>query len=74
MKPYLCVEDSREVVTFEGTIKEQDQRDALYFVLSAKDEKTASDNAEALGGKLVRPLTEQEEQTKAEDGSYDIEL
>ena len=45
MKPYLCIEDSKEVVGVSGLSKESKSRKSMYFVL--KDDNWKSVNKQA---------------------------
>tara|TARA_Y100000356_G_scaffold129855_1_gene131416 strand:- start:728 stop:952 length:225 start_codon:yes stop_codon:yes gene_type:complete len=74
MKPYLCIEDSKEVVGVSGLSKESKSRKSMYFVLKGDNWKSVSEHAKKLGAKVVRVLTDKEIASEAEDGSYDIEL
>ena len=73
MKSYLCIEDTKEIVAAQMP-EGAEKRDSLYFVLEAKNWKQAMQSAKKLGAKAVRVLTDKELESKAEDGSYDIEL
>jgi hypothetical protein len=73
VKSYLCIEDSKEVVGVKMP-DDSKSRDALYFVVKAKNWKSAMKNAKNLGAKAVRVLTDSEEATEDKDGLYDIKL
>tara|TARA_Y100001938_G_C7773767_1_gene274525 strand:- start:209 stop:427 length:219 start_codon:yes stop_codon:yes gene_type:complete len=72
MNSYLCIEETKEVVPFEGI--ETEQRKAMYFVLKATNLSEAEAKVKPMGAKIVRVLTKKELDTEGEDGSYDIEL
>ena len=74
MKPYLCIEDSKEVVGVGGLPKESKSRKSMYFVLKDDNWKSVNKQAKKLGAKVVRVLTDKEIDSETEDGSYDIEL
>jgi len=72
MKSYLCIEDSAPVVQVQGISGKE--RDALYFVVKAKNWKEVNKKAKEMGAKAVRVLTPKETATESKDGAYDIEL
>ena len=74
MKPYLCIEDTKEAVGVHGLSKESKSRKSMYFVLKDDNWKSVNKQAKKLGAKVVRVLTDKEIASEAEDGSYDIEL
>ena len=72
MNSYLCIEETREVVPFNGI--ETEERKAMYFILKANSLVEAENKAKSMGAKAIRVLTKEEMASEAKDGSYDIEL
>jgi len=71
MKAYLCSEEKKEVV--EPNLPEGiESRQAIMFIIKAKNWKQAEENAGLYGAKVVRVLTKEEQASEGEDGSYDI--